>query len=139
MHLYLGQESKWSSGQVDRSARLTIFDYDVNRITATTLAGAEGRKKLRHIGRQRLTRGAQPQGREEWGSTVEPARTEEAICWLREGVGSGEGGGACCVSASTEDSTCWAGVNAGAEEDDGKGEYTVAGAGAVVGDGVTSG
>jgi hypothetical protein len=49
---------------------------------------------------------------EEGGSTVEPARTEEAICWLREGVGSGEGG-----------------VDAGGE----------AGDGVVVGDGVARG
>ena len=52
---------------VDRSNTqrigLTLFDYDVNGITATTLAGGEGREELGHVGRQRVTRGAQPRGR----------------------------------------------------------------------------
>jgi hypothetical protein len=61
MRLYLGPEGQWSSREDNYSA-LTLFDYDVNRITATTLAGAEGREKLGHVGRQWVTRGAQGRG-----------------------------------------------------------------------------
>ena len=39
------------------SSRLTFFDYDMDRITATTLASGQGCKKFGHFRRQ-LTRGA---------------------------------------------------------------------------------
>jgi len=68
-------------------------------------------------------------------SIDEPERTEEAICWLREGVGSGEGTGGCCADA--EISVSCVGVGVGASVVDDAGEDTIGDAGAI--DGVASG
>lgn len=67
------------------------------------------------------------------GSTVEPARTEEAICWLRERVG----GGSCGASCADTDAEGSAGVDSDGGADDG--EDKVAGVGVAVSDGATNG